>query len=217
MSELTDEFQNQHPLYNSPLSGYYLVRTFTHDSPFTTLSDLPEDQAQAIMKSNYDHIDDDNMAMRERVQEWLREGAGRANIDMERQNPIYFAVIQDLDNYKAQLPEGYNAICYPMDQVDLDGWTFTMDDSFISAPAEVKGREYLENTAEHSLHGKVLTVEDVANYLGAGVLNYEQKGEVGHVHQFEAHMWTQIPKLINMAQCPAANFTPQRLPSSPHQ
>lgn len=217
MIELREDFARQQPLSNSPLSGYYLVRTFTHDSPFTTLSDLPEDQAQAIMKSNYGHIDDDNMAMRGRVQEWLKEGAERANIDIQRQNPIYFTVIKKLDDYKAQLPEGYKAIGYPMDQVDLDGWTFTMDDSFISAPAEVKGREYLENTDEHSLHGEVLTADDVANYLGAGVSKYEQKGEVGHVHQFEAQMWVQTPKLINSQICPTASFTPPPQPSSSHQ
>lgn len=213
MGELCTEFESQQPATNNPLSGFYLVRTFTHDSPFTTLSDLPEEEAQAIMKGNYGHIDDDNMMMRGRVQEWLKEGADRAGIETERQNPIYFAVVKDIDNYKQQLPDGYNAVSYPMDQVDLDGWTFTMDDSFISAPAEAKGREYLEGTAEHDLHGQILTAEDVMNYLGADVVNYEQKGEVGHVHQFEAQMWDKVPKLVNTAQCPMARATPLPQPS----
>ena len=156
VSDLTRNFEKYQPEEKTALNGFYLVRTYTDSNPFTTLSDIDEEKAQNIMRRNYGHVDDDNIKMRYKVEEWLREGAQRAEISIERNNPIYFAVIKDLEAYKSQLPDGYKAICYPMDKVDLSSWSFVMDDSFISAPVEVKGREYLLGTKEHDLHGSCL-------------------------------------------------------------
>ena len=211
MGELTTSFQDQQPEQETALSGLYLVRFYRVDNPFQTLSDLPIDQAQTIMEAANPQVAPDNMQMRHNIEDWMRETVQREGVTQERQNPIYFAIERDLGQFDDILNRGASMEVYALDNVDLSGWTFTLDDSSASAPPEVLKTQRPVETPEHDLHGSVMTQNALKEYLEKEGFPNEVIG--GKARYFEAQMWTNEPNIINPIEKLAASFTPPHQPS----
>jgi hypothetical protein len=175
----------------NPLKGYYLTRVYKGDDPFMTIMDLFREDAIAMCRKKTPYRranmrkDDDPIAAyydeRLATENWLRENARTAGVDIKAQHPIYFAL--------ATKPEpadsGRNAVSIPAEEVDLSNCSFTFDDSFINY-ACVEKRAY--DSEEHPLRGVVLNAEQAAAAVKKfGLLGTYDKGS----RYVEVQMWSR--------------------------
>ena len=187
------------------LKGYYLVRSYAADTePYNVISDLPEEEGQRIAVKNDPVRGADNYRQRLRTEDWLREHADAAGVEMVKTTPAYFAFTNDPDfiaEVTSERSPHKNLIVLAADEVDLSSWSFTMDDHFF---ADFGSDEVLPgHAAPHPLHGRVLNAVQLVQALE--IYGYPDDP---YQHNFEAQMWAREPVLLPSSTRPSAESGP---------
>lgn len=175
------------------LKGYYLVRSYAADAdPYAVISDLPEEEGQAIVVKNDPVRGADNYDRRIKTEDWLRKNVQASDIKMDKATPAYFAFTNDPD-FIAKITEENSPhkqlITLPADEVDLSNWSFTMDDHFFS---DFEADDMTPSHAKpHPLHGRVLNAYELVQALE--VYGYP---EDPYENNFEAQMWANEPRFV---------------------
>ncbi len=193
----------------SKWSGYYLIRSYHKDAgPYDVVTDLSSDEAIATCESKEpgrgreeqtaaDGTRDQNgyMQMRIKTENWLRENAREAGVDMQKQNPVYFAFTREPERFTetmAKRRQDTKTVIFRAEELDLSNWSFTMDDHFFADHDNgAEGTKELSGFSPHPLHGRVLSAEQLLAAI-------EEHGypENEMTHNFEAQMWAPEPTLL---------------------
>jgi hypothetical protein len=113
-----------------PLRGLWLERKVQADTsidPFTSIMDLPDDEAARIAYAMGKRFDGDYVAYRREIESWLRSKAAEKG-NPSGAGPLYFKLVSEQATYPAR--EGSAVIRIPADSIPVEHLTFTVDDSF---------------------------------------------------------------------------------------
>ncbi len=176
---------------DSPLKGLYLTRLYNAKSdPFAVVSDLPRDQAVILCAdvAPWRRVGDGSGGQeayfdgRVETENFLRDSARAAGVDIKKQNPIYFTLTAEDQTDKA--PQGMKAVSIPAEQADLKSCSFTFGDSM--------GNRHVHEKPEttHPLQDAVLNARQIAMVVAKEGLpgDYIKGGRY-----IEAQMWTAPP------------------------
>gem|GEM_PF-1087768 len=186
------------PATPAGLQGWYLLRAFSNAPGvgcMDSLMDLPEKDAIKTMEQIHPHRGsgpaDENgnrpqaayYAERKEADDWLRRSAAElAGVQMERQNPVFFAFTNDLDTVLHAMMKdgGSDILVVPVEKADLSKFTFTFGDS-MGNHLLLQGKEAFLS-ARHDMNGQVMNARDLAEAL--------QKHGAGP-DGIEAHYWSR--------------------------
>lgn len=177
------------------LKGCFLVRSYAKDAdPYAVISDLPETEGLEIARKNDPQRGEDNYRKRIITENWLRQGAEKAGVDMQKATPAYFAFTDDLDFVLSHLPEHKEVIVIPAEKLDFSSWTFTMDDHFFAefSAGEKDCTATPSHAKPHPLHGHVLSAAQLVQ-----ALETYRMPQNPFENNFEAQMWSKEPVLIS--------------------
>ena len=200
MISLDKDFGDSQQVSETGLEGMYLVRGYKFiENAYSVITDLPLDEATRISREAFPRRDSEKyMDKRFRVDDWLRKEAEGVGVDIAKHNPVSFSVVRDLDAWKSEQPEGDGAIILPLSEVDLSNWSFTLDDSFVSAPEEVKEDTEDFGYPPHELHGRVLNGQELLGLIKRN--EFPQEEINNNPRYFEAQLWSSAPTLIRSTQ-----------------
>ena len=172
-----------------PLKGLYLTRLYHPGTdPFAVISDLPRAEALELCSKVAPHrrVGDGSGGQeayldgRIETENWLRESAKNAGVEIAKQNPIYFTLTAEDQTDKA--PNGMKAVSIPAERVNLKSCSFTFGDSMgnrtSNAPPD----------AAHPLQDVVLNVAQAATLIASNGIpgDYIKGGRY-----IEVQMWAQ--------------------------
>lgn len=182
---------------NATSGGYYLVRNYKDSNPYSIITDLSFEEADKVSRQAYPQRTENYMTQRYDIDAWLRKKATEKDVTMDREHPISFSLVNDLKKWEQSLNPNDGRIIIPFKDVDLSSWSFTLDDSFVSAPESVTtgNRDWTEQYGKNDLHGKVFDQNEIIGILKDGKF---PEGEIGGTPRyFEAQLWGDVPKLIH--------------------
>lgn len=186
----------------APATGLWVIRGYNDGHDFSSLLDLPREDAIAAMEKNTptrgrgparpDGTRDQSLyyADRKATDDWLRDNAP---VTASRENPVFFSLTDDPDRLLKLMTAhggGYqHYMVVPLDKLNPAEWSFTYDDSmgnFFSRG----GGDNNQDTAnflrdKHPLHGTVL---DTAGAVAA-VAKYGMQLANGQEREVEAQFW----------------------------
>lgn len=116
-----------------PLQGLWLerrVRADTSIDPFTSIMDLPHDEAQRIANEMGKRFDGDYVTYRQEVESWLRSKAVQKG-NPSSDSPLYFKLLSEQGS-TYPLREGSAVIRIPAESIPVEHLTLTVDDSFFN-------------------------------------------------------------------------------------
>lgn len=174
---------------------YYLVRAYKGSDPYSMITDLPLEEAERVSREAFPQRGENYMADRFTVDGWLREHAQASGVTMSRANPISFSLVRDLDQWENSIHPDDGRVIIPFREADLSNWSFTVDDSFVSAPRTlIQDVDWMEEYPKDDLHGRVLNGQEISGMLIQGRF---PEGEVGsNPRYFEAQLWANEPTII---------------------
>ena len=172
-----------------PLKGLYLTRHYREGSdPFAVISDLPRETAIELCTkfASQRRVGDGSGGQaayfdgRIETENWLRESAQNAGVEIKKQNPVYFTLTTDDQTLKAH--DGMKAVSIPAEQADLKSCSFTFGDSMgnrtSNAPPE----------SAHPLQDAVLNAGQAAK----AIATYGIAGDYLNGGRYiEVQMWAQ--------------------------
>ncbi|NCO03132.1 MAG: hypothetical protein GW903_02940 [Alphaproteobacteria bacterium] len=182
---------------------YYLVRAYKGSDPYSMITDLPLEEAERVSREAFPQRGENYMADRFAVDGWLREQAQISGVAISRANPISFSLVRDLDQWEKSIHPDDGRVIIPFREADLSNWSFTVDDSFVSAPRNlIQDSDWMEEYPKEDLHGRVLNGQEIAGIL---IQECFPEGKVGsNPRYFEAQLWANEPTLIKRS-----DFTPE--------
>lgn len=164
------------------LDGFYIVRGYNEGQDFSSIMDLPKDEAVRVMEeragfrgrgpARTDGTRDQEAyyADRKASDDWLR--AQRSETDA-RLNPVFFSLTDDPQHFidmNDKNPNGYDKVMViPVSKLDMTQWSFTFDDSmgnYFSRGGNDRNPD-TENflTDSHPLHGTVMDARSAAQAI----------------------------------------------------
>jgi hypothetical protein len=198
---------------DSPLKGWYLTRVYQEGAaPFEVVTDKPRGEAVGLCskfaghRQVAGHPDDQEAYMDGRIEteNWLRDSAKAAGVDIRKQNPVYFT-LQQYPHRDEDLKPGKRAVSIPATQADLSACSFTYGDS-------VGNRTSTSSEGPGPLDGVVMNAQQIARLLETTKVegDYIKGGRY-----IEVQMWAvPRPEFANPGAPPAASATAK--PASKH-
>lgn len=212
VNEASGEFNSLEP---SAFEGLYLIRTHNQDAgPYDVLTDLSEADALTLAKelepTRGAGVSDDlgnrdqslYLLQRKEVDAWLKSSAIQMGINVERENPVHFALAKDpqpfIDAWINKNPNSSLAAAVeqrpfatvtiiPADQIDLSSWTFTGEDSFLASG--------ILGPTDHPAGSQLMSAGDLLKSIEEhGFTDY---GGEDRMPTYEAQMWSQEPLFLN--------------------